>query len=381
MNSDETPTSRRRFLGLAAATTSAIGLAAADSTPRTRLWNNAETPTVANTNPLGPSQAGISRPQPPQTSVLVAVFDLVTADALPSLLTRLSTTIIALSAHGPWALAATDITTTVGIGPGLVSGMGRSMPGADELPRYDREAITPAARGGDVLIQLCGNDATMLPGALERVLDASRGQLRLRWSQAASRGAALPLPGHPPTPRNVLGFVDGIVGPAGDLDTSPDVWIESPATLRGASIAVIRRMEVDLDAFTQLGVGRQEALVGRRRATAAPLNGQNARDRVDLGAKNPDGSYVIPAGAHIRRANALATGVPAMLRRSYSIISPPGVLFICFQSSLRTFTATMSRMQAGDELFVLTRTTASGSFLILPGFDGHSPLGSSLLSK
>jgi dye decolorizing peroxidase len=72
-------------------------------------------------------------------------------------------------------------------------------------------------------------------------------------------------------------------------------------------------------------------------------------------------------------------GVGHMLRRSYSTDEPaPGLLFISFQNDLRTFTATLTHMDAADALLELTTTTASATFLILPGFDRQRPLGSQL---
>ena len=69
-------------------------------------------------------------------------------------------------------------------------------------------------------------------------------------------------------------------------------------------------------------------------------------------------------------------GAGLMLRRSYSIDEPaPGLLFISFQNDLRTFTATLTHMDAADALLDFTTTTAGGTFLILPGFDRQRPLG------
>ncbi|MCZ0974813.1 Dyp-type peroxidase [Streptomyces albulus] len=72
-------------------------------------------------------------------------------------------------------------------------------------------------------------------------------------------------------------------------------------------------------------------------------------------------------------------GVGLMLRRSYTTDAPaPGLLFISFQNDLRTFTATLTHMETSDALLRFTTTTASATFLILPGFDGQHPLGSGL---
>jgi dye decolorizing peroxidase len=83
--------------------------------------------------------------------------------------------------------------------------------------------------------------------------------------------------------------------------------------------------------------------------------------------------------AHLRRAHTTSVGVGLMLRRSYSTDDPaPGLLFISFQNDIRTFTNTLTRMDNGDALLSFTTTTASATFLVLPGFDERRPLGATL---
>ncbi|MEU4761838.1 hypothetical protein AB0H12_01200 [Actinosynnema sp. NPDC023794] len=138
-------------------------------------------------------------------------------------------------------------------------------------------------------------------------------------------------------------------------------------------------MELDLPRFAALPVPDQEAVFGRRRDTGAPLSGGAIASDPDLGAKTPDGRYLIPADAHVRRAHPNAVGVGHMLRRSYTIDEPgPGLLFISFQNDLRTFTNTLTRMDAVDALLPFTTATAGATFLILPGFDRRHPLGATL---
>lgn len=138
-------------------------------------------------------------------------------------------------------------------------------------------------------------------------------------------------------------------------------------------------MELDLPRFATLSVADQEAVLGRHRATGIPLSGGTITSAPDLGAKTPDGRYLIPAHAHVRRANANVVGVGLMFRRSYSTDEPaPGLLFMSFQNDLRTFTNTLTHMENSDALLRFITTTASATFLILPGFDQQRPLGASL---
>lgn len=145
------------------------------------------------------------------------------------------------------------------------------------------------------------------------------------------------------------------------------------------TLAVLRRMELDLPRFAKLSVAEQEAVFGRHRATGVPLSGGTIASGPDLGAKTPDGRYLVPADAHARRAHATAVGVGLMLRRSYSTDGPaPGLLFMSFQNDIRTFTSTLTSMDNSDALLEYTTTTASATFLVLPGFDEQHPLGSRL---
>lgn len=327
-------------------------------------------------------------PQPAQPNLLAVVADLDDKTAPGPLLAELGQTLLDLTAGTDprlLGLAPGDLTITIGIGPQVVQKAagsqraGTDLPGTTDLPHFSREQITPQARGGDLLIQLCASDALVLPVAAAALLDQAGARVTERWRQSARRGPNTAVAPGRTAPRNLLGFLDGIIGPATPAEQHSDLWLSAPAQVAGGTIAVVRRMELDLPRFAVLSVPHQEAVFGRRRDTGAPLSGGTIATNPDLGAKTPDGRYLIPADAHARRAHANVVGVGLMQRRSYSIDDPrPGLLFISFQNDLRTFTATLRHMDDSDALLAFTTTTASATFLILPGFDQRHPLGSTL---
>lgn len=330
----------------------------------------------------GRYQAGITIPQPAQRNLLAVVCDLAPDVAAGPLLAELGRAVRTLTAGTDarlMGLPPGDLTVTVGVGPRLVRMAGPSLPGAADLPSFSRERIPPRARGGDLLIQICADDALLPPVAAAALLDQAGDRVRERWRQSGHRGSNVPVGKGLTAPRNVLGFVDGIVGPHTTAAQQRHLWLAGPAPVAGGTIAVLRRMEVDLPRFAALSVAEQEAVFGRRRAAGSPLSGGTIASDPDLGAKTPDGRYLVPADAHVRRANANAVGAGLMLRRSYSIDEPaPGLLFVSFQNDLRTFTGTLTRMDSSDALLGFTTTTASASFLMLPGFDERQPLGATL---
>ena len=395
--------SRRAFLGKAGAVVAVGGVAGCDSHPDKASEQAGSVPTAgaaaadatvsAADKPVPPTgryQAGIVIPQPAQPNLLAVVADIddAAAGAPGPLLAELGRTVLALTAGTEprlLGLAPGDLTITIGVGPRIVqkapaaNTAGAAFPGTADLPQFSREQVAPQARGGDLLIQLCASDALVLPVAAAALLDQAGSRVAERWRQSARRGPNTPVAPGRSAPRNLLGFVDGIVGPATTAEQHSDLWLAGPAQVVGGTIAVVRRMELDLRKFAALSVPEQEAVFGRKRGTGEPLSGGAIATNPDLGAKTADGRYLIPADAHARRAHANVVVVGLMLRRSYSIDDPrPGLLFISFQNDLRTFTATLTHMDASDALLAFTTTTASATFLILPGFDGTRALGATL---
>ncbi|MCP3805226.1 Dyp-type peroxidase [Allokutzneria sp. A3M-2-11 16] len=354
------PDRRTLLLGAGAG---ALGALAACSAPQ-----RPPAPTTA-TEPLdavradGPRQAGIADPPIAQRHCDLSIWD--TQGDARQLLKRWSELIAALATGAAPALAGlapSALTVTVGIGPRLVAAVDPKLPGAQDLPTFANERLKH--RGGDLMLQVCGSDplvVSLAVGELSRV-----GALRPRWRQTAFRGASRP----DGAARNMLGFMDGIVVPRGDRELDREVWLDGPERVRGGTIAVVRRMRLDANAFLALPVAEQERVFGRRRDSAEPLSGGGPDAEVDLGAKTADGQYRVPADSHVRRAHPLTSGSGVMLRRSYSFDDGPddrGLLFISFQRELRTFVATQHRLDEGDRLMSFSTTTASGTFLVLPG--------------
>ncbi|MET8765616.1 Dyp-type peroxidase [Streptomyces sp. NPDC004658] len=375
--------SRRRFLDVTGAMMAA-GLTAGCTSDSAQPGRHAPAPGATPTPvpATGRHQAGITLPQPAQPHLLAVVADLDATAAPGPLLAELGQAIRALTAGTDTRLLGLppgDLTVTVGVGPRLVRAAGASLPGAADLPRFSRERIARQARGGDLLLQICASDAVLLPVVAAALLDHAGDRVHERWRQSGHRGTNVSVGNGLTAPRNPLGFIDGIVGPHTTAEQERDLWLAGPPEVAGGTLAVLRRMELDLPRFAALSVAEQEAVIGRRRASGVSLSGGTAASGPELGAKTPDGRYLVPADAHVRRAHATVVGVGLMLRRSYSTDQPAtGLLFTSFQNDLRTFTATLTHMETSDALLPFTTTTASATFLILPGFDRQHPLGSQL---
>ncbi len=374
------PTRRGVLIGAVAATVGAVAGAAAGAAVANPQQPNAPLPVAEPGSPVdatGVNQAGIARPHTPQRFGRVRVLDLDDTVDPTRWLAELGDRILELTAGVLEVLpdGPADLTVTVGLGPRLVGAIDAELPGAEELPSFAGDDSIPAsARGGDLLLAAYSSD----PGALVPVLDdlgAIVPAASTRWEQAAFRA-----PGEGTKTRNPLGFHDGVIVPKGDAELDENVWIASGAAAGGA-ICVIRRLRLDAERFRALPVEGQENIFGRRRDTGAPLSGGGPDAQVDLSARTPEGDPVVPADAHARAAHPSFTGSALMLRRGYAFDNgdgDAGLMFICFQNELRTFSATQHRLDEVDALREFTHATASATFLILPGFDRNRRLGSTL---
>lgn len=121
--------------------------------------------------------------------------------------------------------------------------------------------------------------------------------------------------------RNLFGQVDGTANPAaGSNDLDELVWVtDGPDWMNGGTYLATRRIRMMLTMWDRMSIGVQEATIGRRRDTGAPLTGGDEFTEPDLDATS-DGAPVIAADAHVRIAK---TASPGMLRREYSYDNGP----------------------------------------------------------
>jgi len=328
-------------------------------------------------DPHGTHQAGIDRPTTLQRHAELAVLDLPErlpsradlADLLDGVGERI-TTLVAGTDPDLGDLRPTRLTVTVGIGPRVVRTFLPGAPAADDLPAFARDALVD--EGGDLAVLVrcdVGPTAARAVSALHRETG-----LDVSWSASAFAGPPEGL-----AARNLLGFHDGLSIPRTDDELATTVWSARPM---GSTTLVVRRMPIDVARFGAQTVTQQDDAIGRSRATGIPLSGGSQADGPDLDAKTPDGRYLVPVDAHIRRAHPLPAGLDGlMLRRSYSFADGPdreGLLFMAFGADTSLFVRTQQRLDEQDALMAFTRTTASASFLVLPGFTPARGLGTAL---
>ena len=389
-----TPT-RRGFLGAALGT---AGVLAAGGGGYGVARATAAAPSHENAAPIefyGPHQAGIATPA--QDRLAFASFDVTTADvrAVQAMLGTWAAAAARMTSGQPvgptetapqappvdtgeaLGLEPAQLTITVGIGPSLFDdrfGLAKRRPAAlADLPQFPGDLLDPKRSGGDLCVQACSNDPQVAFHVIRNFARAARGTAVMRWSQLGF-GRTSTTSTSQATPRNLMGFKDGTnnikAEDAGDFERF--VWVgeeTDQSWMRGGSYLVARRIRMMIESWDADFLADQENVIGRRKASGAPLSGVHEFDKVDLGAT--------PADSHIRLAAPATNGGQKILRRGYSYtdgIDPvtgqldAGLFFLAYQKDPRKqFVPIQAQLAANDALNEYIKHTGSALFAVAPG--------------
>ncbi|HYQ22737.1 iron uptake transporter deferrochelatase/peroxidase subunit [Stenotrophomonas sp.] len=420
--------SRRRLLGglgVAGAALAASPLAAAatraGAAPDADTGHVTDAPLSAHSDQhvawLGQHQAGITTPRP--ASGLLASF-YVLAEDRPALerLFRLLTDRIAFLTEGgdepvldpklPPAssgllgphISPDALTITVSLGESLFDdrfGLAALKPlHLQQMRAHPNDALDASLCHGDLSIQFCANTPDTHLNALRDIIKNTPDLLSLAWKQ---EGTVPPVPavrGQPPqSARNFLGFRDGSANPdaadARQMDTL--VWVGAergePTWAVGGSYQAVRIIRNFVERWDRTPLQEQEAIMGRRKADGAPLDGGRDEHAVPDFSRDPHGQRT-PMDAHIRLANPRTadTARNLILRRPFNYSNgvtrsgqlDMGLLFICYQADLEQGFLAVQRRLDGEPLEEYIKPVGGGFFYTLPGVrDRGDWLGSALL--
>jgi deferrochelatase/peroxidase EfeB len=295
------------------------------------------------------------------------------------------------------------LTITLAVGPALFGvgapdrfGLASRRPARLEpLPPFEGDVLEPVTMATDLALQVCADDQQVALHAVRNLVRVSRGAVAVRWSHlgfgppAGARGAG------PSSHRNLLGFREGTANPRPGSDAFDDaVWVaagDGPDWMIDGTYLVVRRIELDLEAWETLNLLDRERVIGRHRRSGAPIGERDEAAPLDLDAEGPDGRPVTDPRSHVALAHR-ASARP-LFRRAYNLAgSVPqfagagtdgdraGLLFLALCRDPGAQFVPVQRALAGQDLLATyVRTTGSALFAVLPGLAAGGSWASVLL--
>jgi len=292
------------------------------------------------------------------------------------------------------------LTITVSVGASLFTpalGLAKLRPRhLAQMQAHPNDALDAALCHGDLSIQFCSNTPDTNIHALRDIIKNTPDYLVLHWKQ---EGTVPPIPATPGQPaesaRNFLGFRDGTANPDSNDVTLMDrlVWVRDgagePDWAVGGSYQAVRIIRNFVERWDRTPLGEQEAIMGRLKASGAPMDGGRIEHDVPDYARDPDGAKT-PLNAHIRLANprTAQTDANVILRRPFNYSNgvtksgqlEMGLLFICYQADLEAGFLTVQRRLDGEPLEEYIKPIGGGFFFTLPGVrDERDWIGRSLI--
>ncbi len=242
----------------------------------------------------------------------------------------------------------------IGIGPGLVQGLGRSIAPLRPFPAMSGPGCEVPSTQADVWCWVRGDDRGRIAHrgrTLARMIGPAFRRDRMVDGFKFDRGLDL------------TGYEDGTENPQGDAAVAAAIADGLGAGLDGSSFVAVQQWVHDLDHFEGLAQDERDNIIGRR-----------SSDNVEL-----DDA---PISAHVKRTAQESFDPEAfVVRRSmpWADAVGEGLMFVAFGSSLDAFEAQLSRMagqedQIVDGLFRFTRPVSGSYFWCPPVTDGKLDL-------
>ncbi|MGO3741483.1 iron uptake transporter deferrochelatase/peroxidase subunit [Kerstersia sp.] len=413
---------RMSLAGLAGAVAPALAVAQPGGQAGARAAVPAEDPFEQRHDWRGPHQAGIATPRP--LAGLVAAFHVLAEDrgALARLFQTLTARIAFLTQGGVppslnTRLPPADsgilgprvrpdaLTITVAAGDSLFDeryGLAGIKPRhLQRMARHPNDALNANLCHGDLALQICANTPDTVIHALRDIIKTMPDLLVLSWKQEGNVAPTVADPGQTEaaSARNFLGFRDGSANPGvrDAAEMARVVWVGpdqgEPAWAAGGSYMAVRIIRNFVERWDRTPLGEQEAIIGRRRDSGAPLDGASHASEFSSAnyQDDPEGERT-PLDAHVRLANpatrAHAGQGSLMLRRGYNYSNgvtrsgqlDMGLLFICYQADLEQGFLAVQRRLDGEPLEEYIKPVGGGFFFVLPGVMAEGDwLGRSLL--
>ena len=298
-------------------------------------------------------------------------------------------------------LPPSKLTLTFGFGPSLFrDAKGRDRFGLadrrpeplEELPHFPGDLLDPDRSGGDLCIQACADDPQVAVHAIRNLARIGFGTVSVRWSQLGFGRTSSTTSGQE-TPRNLFGFKDGTKNILAEETEALDehVWVQPDddgGWLAGGSYLAVRRINMVIETWDRQGLAEQEGIIGRSKATGAPLSGGEEHADPDF-AMPGRGGPIVPKDSHVAVVHPDHNDGVRILRRGYNFVDgstnlgtlDAGLFFLAYvRDPARQFVPMQTAMAKNDAMMEYLKFTGSALFAIAPGAGEGEYIGQALFA-
>lgn len=243
-----------------------------------------------------------------------------------------------------------DRELVVGIGPGLVQGLGKSIAGLRPFPSVSGPGCAIPATQADIWCWIRGDDRGQITHAARSFTHTLGEGFRCDRLVDGFKYAG---------GRDLTGYEDGTENPEGDAAVEASIVKGAGTGIDGSSFVAAQQWLHNLDHFEGLPQVERDNIIGRRQSDNEELDDA-------------------PASAHVKRT-AQETFDPEafVVRRSmpWADASGEGLVFVAFGNSLDPFEAQLGRMTGQDDgiidaLFRFSRPISGSYFWCPPTVNG-----------
>ena len=242
----------------------------------------------------------------------------------------------------------------LGLGPGLVQGLGRSVDGLRPFPNLSGPGCEVPSTQADIWCWFRGNDqGEVMHAGRQLTATLAPAFRRDRLVDGFTYGEG----------RDLSGYIDGTENPEGAAASAAAIVTGHGAGLDGSSFVAAQQWRHDLDYFETLPQSERDNIIGRRLSDNEELDDA-------------------PLSAHVKRTAQESFEPEAfILRRSmpWAGDGGEGLMFVAFGRTLDAFEVQLRRMTGQDDgivdgLFRFSRAISGSYFWCPPLVDGRLDL-------